>query len=91
MPKFDFEMSVPLESKVAFEKIHKFLTSENSFKKFDQNLVCTFDESQRSCQLNGRQFKASLKIKDQAAQQSQVSIEVDLPFALSLFKGKIKD
>jgi Putative polyhydroxyalkanoic acid system protein (PHA_gran_rgn) len=91
MPKFDFEIPVPLESQNTFDKIKTFLNSENSFKKFDPNITCTFDEVQKSCQLSGSQFKAELKVKNESADKSKVHIEVDLPFALSLFKGKIKD
>jgi hypothetical protein len=91
MPKFDFEIPVPLESQNTFDKIKTFLNSENSFKKFDPKIACTFDEVQKSCQLNGSQFKALMKVKNDSADKSKVHIEVDLPFALSLFKGKIKE
>ena len=91
MPKFDFEIPVPIESQKAFDTIKKFLNSDNSFKKFDPKISCTFDEVQKTCQLNGSQFKAQLKVKTESEDKSKVHIEVDLPFALSLFKGKIKD
>ncbi len=91
MPKFDFEIPVPIESQKTFDKIKSFLGSDNSFKKFDPKMDCTFDEAQKTCQLNGSQFKANLKVKTESADNSKVHIEVDLPFALSLFKGKIKD
>lgn len=91
MPKINFDIPVPLESDVAFNKIKTFLNSENSFKKFDPNLACSFDEANQSCTLNGSQFKASLNLKKEAPSQSKVMIEIELPFALSLFKNKIKD
>lgn len=91
MPKINFDFPVPLESDVAFNKIKTFLNSENSFKKFDPKLACTFDEVNHSCTLNGSQFKASLNLKKEAPSQSKVMIEVDLPLALSLFKNKIKE
>ena len=95
MPKFDFEIPVPTDSQKAFDKIKIFLNSENNFKKFDPKMTCTFDEATKTCQLNGSQFKAALKVHNDATQnetpKSKVHIEVDLPFALSLFKGKIKE
>ncbi len=91
MSKFNFQISVPLDPQNTFDKIKTFLSSENTFKKFDPKLACTFDEARKSCALNGSQFKAVLNITSEANKKSQVHIEVDLPFALSLFKGKIKD
>ena len=90
MPKFDFEIPVPMSSQIAFNKIKTFLNSDNNFKKFDSKLSCTFDEPQKTCHLEGSQFKASVKINNKTDNHSQVHVEVDLPFALSLFKGKIK-
>lgn len=91
MPKFDFDIPVTTEAQNAFNKIKTFLTSENNFKKFDPQLACTFDEPQKRCELNGSQFKASLKVSPTSESECTVNITVDLPFALSLFKGKIKD
>ncbi len=95
MPKFDFEIPVATESQNTFDKIKTFLNSDNNFKKFDPKMTCTFDEATKSCQLNGSQFNAALKVHNDAAEnsgsKSKVHIEVELPFALSLFKGKIKE
>ncbi len=91
MPKFDFEIPVPLESQKTFVKIKNFLDGDNSFKKFDSKLTCTFDEAGKNCHLKGGQFNAVLNVKSESTDKSKVHIEVELPFALSLFKGKIKD
>jgi hypothetical protein len=91
MPKIDFEIPAPYESQKTFDKIKSFLETDNSFKKFDSKLTYTFDEPQKSCQLKGSQFNALLKIKNESAASCKVYVEVDIPFALSLFKGKIKD
>jgi len=91
MPKFNFEIPAPLESKTAFDKIKVFLNSENSFKKMDSQITCTFDETQKSCHLNGSQFKAVLNVHSESHDKSKVFIEVEIPFSLSFFKGKIKD
>lgn len=90
MPKFNFELPAPVESQVAFDKLKNFFNSENSFKKFDPKLSCTFDETAKKCLLNGSQFKAAITIKP-ISEKSNVHIEVEVPLALALFKGKIQD
>lgn len=90
MPKLNFEMPAPLSADQAFTKIQTFLNSDNNFKKFDPKVTSTFDQSNKSCQINGSQFKADLKIKP-LNDKCSVAIEVDIPFALTLFKGKIKE
>ena len=95
MPKFDFEIPVPTEPQNTFDKIKVFLNSDNNFKKFDPKMTCTFDESAKTCKLNGSQFTAKLKVHNDAvansSSKSKVHIEVELPFSLSLFKVKIKE
>jgi hypothetical protein len=91
MPKFKFELPAPIDSATAFEKIKKLLNGDNDFKKFDPNVSCTFDESSKKCDVNGSQFSATLQVKDKGDKSSQVAIEVELPLALSLFKGKIQE
>ncbi len=91
MPKFKFELPAPIDSANAYTKIKKFLEGENNFKKFDPKLSCTFDEASKTCQAKGSQFSATLQVKSKEAQASQVAIEVEVPLALSLFKGKIQE
>ena len=90
MPKLNFELPSPIASDEAFTKIQSFLTSDNHFKRLDPKLSTTFDQSNKSCQINGSQFKANLKVNTQN-NASLVAIEVEIPFALALFKGKIKE
>lgn len=90
MPKINFEMAAPLSSDQAFTKIQTFLNADNHFKRLDPKVSATFDQSNKSCQINGSQFKANLKVKPNN-DKCLVSIEVEIPFALALFKGKIKD
>ena len=90
MPKFNFELPTPIESQTAFDKLKSFLSSENNFKKIDSKLTCTFDETAKKCLLNGSQFKASVLVKP-VADKSNIQIEVEVPFALALFKGKIQE
>lgn len=91
MPKFKFEVAAPVDSAKAFSKIKTLLSGDNDFKKFDANVKCTFDESAKKCNVDGSQFKATLQIFDKDSNSSQIAIEVDLPLALSLFKGKIQE
>ncbi|MFZ3230821.1 MAG: polyhydroxyalkanoic acid system family protein [Pseudobdellovibrio sp.] len=91
MPKFKFEMSAPLDSATTYKKIKTLLSGDNDFKKFDSNISCTFDESGKKCDIKGSQFKANLQVHDKDSKSSQIAIEVDLPLALSLFKGKIQE
>lgn len=92
MAKFKFELPAPHDSATTYGKIKALLSGENDFKKYDPNVSCTFDEPSQACNIKGSQFKADLKVSpgDKSPQTSKVAIEVDLPFALSLFKGKIQ-
>ncbi|MBC7741957.1 MAG: polyhydroxyalkanoic acid system family protein [Bdellovibrionaceae bacterium] len=91
MPKFKFELPAPIDSATAFNKIKTLLNGDNDFKKFDANITSTFDEADKIFHVKGSQFKAELQVKEKDAKSSQIAIEVELPFALSLFKGKIQD
>ena len=90
MPKLNFELPSPKSADEAYSKIQSFLQSENHFKKLDSGLRTDFDQNNKSCQIIGSQFKANLNVYAQD-QSSLISIEVEIPFALALFKGKIKD
>lgn len=91
MPKFKFELPAPIDSANAFSKIKGFLSGDNSFKKFDPNLSCTFDEPSKTCAVKGGQFNAILQVQSNNTKSSQVAIEVEVPLALALFKGKIQE
>lgn len=91
MAKLNFELPAPSDSATTYSKIKAFLSGENDFKKYDDKVSCTFDESSKKCHINGSQFKAELKVLDGKDKGSTVAIDVEIPFALSLFKGKIKD
>lgn len=91
MPKLNFELPAPSDSATTYGKIKTFLTGENDFKKYDNKVSCTFDEPSKKCHIKGSQFKADLKVLDSKDKGSTVHIDVEIPFALSLFKGKIKE
>lgn len=95
MPKFKFDVQAPLDSATAYGKIKNLLSGENDFKKFDPKVACDFDDPSKKCQIKGSQFKASLAVLPKDAQpnsqSSNIAIEVEVPLALSLFKGKIQE
>lgn len=67
------------------------MEGENDFKKFDPKVSAVFDDPSKSCQIKGSQFEAKMAVKDKDAKSSLISIEVEVPLALALFKGKIKE
>ncbi len=91
MPKFNFELAAPLDSATLYGKIKNLLNGDNDFKKFDPKVSCTFDEANKTCNVKGHQFKAELKVKAKTEQSSAVNVEVEVPMALLLFKGKIQE
>ncbi len=90
MSKFKFEVPAPLNSASAYSKIKNLLSGENDFKKFDPKVSCTFDESNKAVKIDGSQFKAELTVNDKGQDSCGVAIEVEVPLALSFFKGKIQ-
>lgn len=91
MPKFNFELPAPIDSASAYTKIKKLLDGENDFKRFDPKVACTYDEAGKKCAIKGSQFNAELQVKAKDSDSSLIAITVELPFALSLFKGKIQE
>ena len=91
MPKFKFDLQAPLDSATTFGKVKTLLTGENDFKKLDPKVSCTFDEAGKTCDVKGSQFKANLKVFEKDTKSSTIAIEVEVPLALSLFKGKIQE
>lgn len=91
MSKFKFEVPAPLDSASAYSKIKNLLSGENDFKKFDPKVSCSFDEGNKAVQIDGSQFKAQLTVQEKDAHSCGVAIEVEVPLALSFFKGKIQE
>lgn len=90
MPKINFALPVSVDSETAFKKIKKFLSSDNDFKKFDPKVTCTFDEDDQTCAIKGSQFTATISAVE-AKGKTNVEVQIDIPFALVLFKGKIQE
>ncbi len=91
MSKFKFELPAPQDSATVYSKIKNFLGGENDFKKFDPKVACTFDEPSKTCNVTGGQFNAKLQVLPRDSSACQIVVEVELPLALSLFKGKIQE
>ena len=91
MAKLNFDLPAPLDSATAFSKIKKMLESDNDFKKFDPKVSCVFDEPSKKCQIKGSQFDAQMVVEAKGADASVIKINVEVPMALALFKGKIKE
>jgi hypothetical protein len=90
MPKFTIEHQSNHKPDEAYGKIKEFLSNDQDIRRFDSKLECKFDDSQRSGQLKGSQFKADLRVQDADA-GSKVSVTVDLPLMLTPFKGKVQE
>lgn len=90
MSKFTIDHQVKHTTDKTFETIQKVLGEGHDLKKFDPKIQCTFDPKTKTCAINGSQFKANLKVVG-AGEGSKISVEVDLPFLLMPFKGKITE
>ena len=91
MSKFKFELPAKYDSATVYSKVKTFLSGDNDFKKFDPNVSCTFDESNKSCNVTGSQFSATIQVVPKDSSTCQILIEVELPIAFALFKGKIQE
>ena len=91
MAKLNFTIPSPLDQGATFDKIQKFLSKENDFKKFDPSVTCEFNADNKHCKIKGSQFTAELKVKDEFKDKANIEINVEVGMALALFKGKIKE
>ena len=90
MAKFTVDHNVKHPTDKTFEMIQSVLSKGDDLKKFDNKIECQFDPAKKTCAIKGSQFKADVKIVA-AGQGSKISVEVDLPFILMPFKGKISE
>ena len=91
MSKFKFELPANQDSATVYSKVKSLLNGDNDFKKFDPKVNCSFDDSSKTCNVKGSQFQATMQIIAKDTSNCQVSVEVELPMAFALFKGKIKE
>ena len=90
MAKFTVDHNVKHPTDKTFETIQSVLSKGDELKKFDSNINCEFDPNKKTCAIKGSQFKAEIKVLA-ASDGSKISVEVDLPFILMPFKGKISE
>lgn len=89
MPKLNVDINSKYAAKETYDKIKGLFGDSSDIKKFDPQLTSQFNDANLSCTAKGSKFSADMKVSPQG-DQSQVSIEVDLPFLLAAFKGQIK-
>ena len=90
MSKFTVDHKVQHSTDKTFETIQKVLSAGDDLKKFDPKIECQFNAANKTCLIKGSQFKADLKVVS-AGEGSKIEVEVDLPFLLMPFKGKIAE
>lgn len=90
MAKFTVDHNVKHPTDKTFDTIQTVLSKGDDLKKFDNNIQCQFDAAKKTCAIKGSQFKADVKILANG-DGSKISVEVDLPFLLMPFKGKIAE
>ncbi|MBL7544955.1 MAG: polyhydroxyalkanoic acid system family protein [Bdellovibrionaceae bacterium] len=90
MPKLTIDYPTSHGVTDTYTKLKDFFEKTDEIKKYDPKVQCLFNDSNRTCDLKGSQFKGDFKVAE-AAQGSQVTINIDLPFLLSPLKGKIEE
>ena len=90
MAKLKIEKPSTLAPEQAYSKLKSFIENDEGLRKLDGKYTCEFVDAQLLCRAKGQQFQAEISVKPQAA-GSQVVVEVEIPFALALFKGKIQE
>lgn len=90
MPKFNIQHNSSHSIDKTYDIVKGFLSKGEELKRFDEKVSCGFDDSKKTCSIQGSQFKAEVSILANGA-NSKVSVEVDLPFLLMPFKGKIQE
>jgi hypothetical protein len=90
MPKFTIEHKTSHAAQETYEKLKNFLSKSGEIQKFDSKVSCDFNDSQKSCNLSGSQFKAKAEVTD-LEKGARISIHVDLPLLLTPIKGKVSE
>ena len=90
MPKITVEMSSQLSPDQTFEKLKTLFETDTDLKKLDSSYICQFNSASRSGTAKGNKFSAAMSIADKG-NSSQLSLNVDIPFLFSPFKGMIQE
>ena len=89
MPKLQVEKQTSLSPNEAFEKVTKLLEDDKELKKLDPSYSCQFNPGDLTGKATGKLFKADMAVA-KTGSGSNVTISVDLPFALTLAKGLVQ-
>jgi len=89
MPKFTVEHETKLSKAEAFKKVQEYLKHSDGLKKFDSDLVYSFDEQKFTGQVKGSKFECNVALNGD--NPTKVSLEINIGFLLSPFKGKIQE
>lgn len=89
MPTIDIKYPSNKSPKQSFDIFTEVLKNDKDLKKLDPQYQCEFNDESLSGTAKGSQFKASMKIVEQAS-GSEVQLTVELPFHLGLVKGMVK-
>lgn len=91
MPKFTVEQETSKAPDEAYAAVKSVLSSDSgTLKKYDANAQFTFNDTQKTCDVKGGQFKAQMSVLP-AGSGSKIAITVDLPLLLTPFKGKVQE
>ena len=89
MAKVNIDINSKYPAPETFTKIKSLFGENSEIKKFDPQMNTTFDDAAMTAVAKGGKVSADLKVSPQG-EQSAVSVNVDVPFLLSAFKGQIK-
>lgn len=88
MAKVSVEKQIKGEQKKVYRAVKEYLDGRDTLKK----LGASIDWEDKSCtaEISGGNFSGEVSVSE-AGTGSLVKIEVELPFLLSAFKGKVKE
>lgn len=83
-------MSSNYSAPETFEKLKTVFEQDADLKKMDSSYTCQFNDNNCTGTAKGSKFSADMKVTD-AGSQSELNLNIEIPFMLSPFKGVIKD
>jgi hypothetical protein len=89
MASFTVEHKTTMSKDEAFKKVQTYFKESEGIKKLDSNLECAFDDANYSGSVKGSKFQCEFKFS--GSDPTTVTIQVNLAFLLTPFKGKIQE
>lgn len=90
MPKFTIDYSSKKNPEEAYKAMKDLISGRDELQKFDSKATMDFNDGQKTCQIKGSQFSAEMNVHP-ASEGSRISVDVDLSFLLTPFKGKVEE